>query len=327
MKSYSKWIVIIMSITLVYTVFSCAKPTQEKKDKIQYLLNDHWNKGNSEYQLYKMTIPWYGKPRQSKDSMMVIVKEGWDSKKNVKTDNKQNMDSATLKFSTYDQFKTGTYNYSFKADIFFNIPSGEVVKYAMGSQDGCGNHFFIYQKKGSHGLFKWYSYWNDHGEITMTKPVNSFDTFYDALPVYLRFNLNKKSYKAKVVQSLVANHPLIPDIKGFPKISEAQITNEPSNEKIYDRDVIKTTVVYGGKPSVYYFDKNFPHSLVKLESPVKKDLYFSKLFDYWNPKKRGKEAGYLLKDDGADTKKDQPKKDEHPKKADQNKKANNKNKR
>jgi hypothetical protein len=272
----------------------------------EFLGNKHWDMGKAEYQVYNLALGWYDKARHSQDSYMITVKEPWDSKKNVKTSDKT-MDMAVMKFSIFDVFHTGTYPYSFKADMFMDVNTGEVVKYAMGSHDGCGNHYFQYEKHGATGKFKWNSYWNDHGKVVVKKSVSEFDTFFDALPLYLRFRLKDASYSAKVVQPLIANHPIdIKDAKkdlanqedftarGVPAIVEIQVKNTP-DQMMAGKKVIKTEVVHGSATDVFYFESEFPHNMVKMEGKAKKDLKLTKFFDYWVPANRGQEAGYLFK--------------------------------
>lgn len=290
-----------MLVTLVLAVgFSCKQNAggshQKEMKEYKFLKSDHWNQGKAEYQLYNLTVGWYGHPRKSEDSLMVLVKEPWDLDNNVKVPAKK-MNAAVLKYSVMDQFKTGTYNYSFKSDFFIDMDNGRVVKWTLTSQDGCGTHMGRYDRKGNTGIFTWHSYWNGHGIITKTVNTSSFDTFHDALPAYLRFRLDEKSYKIKMIQSLTGNHPPGTkklDKKGieamsYPAIKEASVSNSAEG------DMVKTEVKIGDKTEVYYFSKDMPHTLQKTEG-VKfgKELRFSKFFPYWTPENRSKEAGWLL---------------------------------
>ncbi|MDH4129844.1 MAG: hypothetical protein OEV44_13885, partial [Spirochaetota bacterium] len=139
------------------------KQDDEKEKYIPFLRNEYWAKGKAEYQLYNHKILWYGKIRESKDSFMLIVSEQWDNKKNVKSG--VNWNAEILKFSIFDIFKTGTYPYSFKSDIYFNIKNGEIVKYTMSCQVPSGTNFFRFDKRGKRGIFTWHSFWDDHGLI------------------------------------------------------------------------------------------------------------------------------------------------------------------
>ncbi|HEO66098.1 MAG TPA: hypothetical protein ENI73_09555, partial [Spirochaetes bacterium] len=204
-------VALVMFIGIGCTKSHSQYTDQRPEKKIDFLLNAHWNtkpgeKPKAEYQLYNYQLPWYNGPRKSDRSMTVIVKEPWNMKTMVKSP--KSMDSAVLKFSTFDQFVTGTYPYSFKQDIYFDTYNGQVVKYTMGSQDGCGNTFMEYINHGKTGSFTWHSYWNGHGTIQINVPTNKFDTFFDALPVYMRFRWKEKSYKVRVIQPLRANRPI-----------------------------------------------------------------------------------------------------------------------
>lgn len=305
-----KKLFIFSMLTTVGLLFTVSCGGNYKKTPLpgaaEFLTNEHWNQGKAEYQTYRLSgLKWYGKARSSNDSIMIAVKEPWDSKLNVKT-SAEAMDSAVIKFSHFEIFQTGTYPYSFKADIFFDVSTGEVVKYAMGSHDGCGNHFFRYDKKGKTGQFNWHSYWDGHGLISVSKPVDSFDTFFDALPLYLRFRLKDATYTAKVVQPLIANRPI--DItqpkphlanqgdaqkRGVPHIVEVTVKN--STETLNGKNVYKSEVAHGSKTDVYYFEADFPHTLVKWTGGAERNLRLSKFFDYWVPANRGREAGYLYK--------------------------------
>ncbi|MDH4129636.1 MAG: hypothetical protein OEV44_12825 [Spirochaetota bacterium] len=306
MKKYVRNIILLISSILLVTGFAC-KPKDSNKTvkEILFLKNAHWSEKKAEYQKYNYKLKWYDTLREAKDSIMILVKEGWNSRSNVKSDNHH--DSSVLKFSTFDVFNTGTYPYSFKSDIFFDINNGEVVKYTMGSQDGCGNHFFRYDKRGTRGTFTWHSYWNDHGLIAVTKPTSSFDTFFDALPVYLRFRLSENTYKIKAVQPLIANRPL--DIKtpapnndlkdqddakkrGIPNVVDLSVTNTPG-ENYNGKKVIKSVVVHGDKTDTFYFAEEFPHTLEHWKGSDEKTLVYSKFYPYWLPEFRNKPEGNL----------------------------------
>lgn len=250
-----------------------------------FLENNHWDKGNAEYQLYDLTKKQYGADRQSKRSTIILVKEPWNKSRNVKSS--KNADTSVLKFTTIDFFRTGTYDYSYNINIFFDIKTGRVIKYLMSSHDGCGNSFMYY--KGD-GTFLWHSYWNDHGLIEKSLSTDDFDTFYDALPVYLRFRLDEPSYEIKVVQGLIGNHP--PGTKkmnadqiddaSYPKIVKAQVTSTKSGGSY----VVK--VVHGKKTDTYEFEAAFPHRMKSMKAAGKsKTMYLSKFFPYWQPKIRG----------------------------------------
>lgn len=307
-----KSIIFFMAATLgLLSTVSCGGHGSYQKEAIpgakEFLTNEHWNQGKAEYQSYRLSgLSWYGKPRSSDDSIMIAVKEPWDTKRNVKVAAEE-MDSAVVKFSMFEMFQTGTYPYSFKADIFFNVNNGEVVKYAMGSHDGCGNHFFQYDKKGKNGVFSWHSYWDGHGLIEVKKSVDDFDTFIDALPFYLRFRLSEGSYTAKAVQPLIANRPIDlsdpkkhladqkdTEARGVPSIVEIQVTNTPG-QTLNGKKVVKSVVVHGSATDTFYFEEAFPHNLVKWEGNATRELRLSQFFAYWVPDNRGQEAGYLYK--------------------------------
>ncbi len=259
-----------------------------------FLGNSHWKKGKAEWQWYNYALKWYGKARTTKNSQMILVTEPWNNGINNKTG--KNIDSYVLKFSIHDIFATGTYNYAFKADMFID-QRGRVVKYVMGSQDGCGAHFMRYDESGDNGKFVWHSYWNDHGKMTKSIDADSFDTFYDALPAYLRFRLNEKSYNIKMVKSLVGNHP--PGSKKwnkakfnsnkYPKVvgASVSVSNEGDNYKV--------VVKHGSAKDTLTFSSAFPHTLISwnmAKGGFNKKLRKSDFFAYWVPANRGKEPTF-----------------------------------
>ena len=303
---------VLLGIIVSFGLAGCGKggsAYNPKDNNIAFLKNEHWNKGKAEYQRYKHSLGWYGAKRTSDDSMMVLVKEPWDTKRHVKVPWKQ-ANAYVLKLSIFDIFQTGTYSYSFKSDMYIDTKSGRVLKYVMGSHDGCGNHFMKYEVKGSNGVFNWHSYWNGHGLISIKVPTSKFDTFFDALPAYLRFRLKDKSYSARAVQSLIANRPL--DIsspgkhftnqmdavkRGLPKIVNIAVTNTPGQQiadaKGVQHKVIKSEVKFGGKSKVFYFAESFPHTLIHSKGKAEKTMYYSEFFPYWVPGNRGKPAGTI----------------------------------
>lgn len=258
---------------------------QANEKAAKFLANDHWKKGNAEYQLYNYNLKWYDAARKTKDSLMILVVEPWNTKLNVKG----TPDQYVLKFSMFDQFETGTYNYSIKADMFIDW-RGRVIKYVMSVHDGCGANFMRFDEIDGDGKFVWHSYWNDHGKLEFSLSADKYDTFYEALPVYLRHRLDEKSFSFKMIQPVIGNHPpgttekKADDIKDYPAIWNGEATVNGNT----------VSVKHDKGTDVLEFESQFPHALKswKMFNGFTKELRGSSYIPYWDPKLRGQKAGH-----------------------------------
>ena len=262
-------------------------------DNASFLTNPYWNSGNAEFQVYKALLTRYG-IRRDGTAKIIIVKEPFDPDKLVKT-NKSAPAIEVIKMNYIQTVPTGVYDYFQMASFFFDRATGNIIKYTMSSQEGCGTTFMQYVYRRNSGHFVFHSYFDDEGDVTAELETAEPPVFYDALPLVLRFRLKEKTpCTLKVVQPLIANKFIKPALR------EARITNrlisaagmgEVTAEQVYE-----TTVEAGDARDVFYFEPTFPNRLVKWQKGNNDELLLqsSRFFPYWQFNKPGDEKLFKL---------------------------------
>ena len=129
-------ILFILTILIVALLYTIPLPVLAGPP---YLAHSQWDSGTAEFCVYEATLTKYVEPRPAKVKM-IMVKEQFDSAKLVKTSTAEDS-FEVIKFHTIQAIPTGIYDYFQTASIFFDRTTGRVVKYTMGSQEGCGNTF------------------------------------------------------------------------------------------------------------------------------------------------------------------------------------------
>ena len=247
-----------------------------------FLAHSQWDSGTAEFCVYEATLTRYAEPRPARVKM-ILVKERFDSAKLVKT-GKQEGSFEVIKFHFIQSIPTGIYDYFQTASIFFDRESGRLVKYTMGSQEGCGNTFMNYTQWAGKGNFLFHSYWDDQGDETIEMDCAG-EVFYDALPVALRFRLaHGLTYKIRMIPSLISNKIVRPE----PVEATVRVTVRKGVEvEAPDRpELFEVTVSGTGVKETFLFESAFPHRLVRWTQANGDRLELKKAYnlDYWNYK-------------------------------------------
>jgi hypothetical protein len=266
-------ICLVSLLTLVGVLGCTSFQPDSGTDAARGFLSDrHWDEGKAEFQVYEGTKRFYGIERPVTSSL-IVVKEPFDRRKMVK-DNAGSL--SVLKINRLIEIPTGMYDHLFMASLFVEIPTGRIIKYSVGSQDGCGNTYMEYRLNANQGTFKWQSYFDEEGSIT--NRVNMANaTFYDALPVVLRYRLTETGeYSLNLVDSQIF-HKHRP-----PRIIRATVRNGIDTYK--DQQVHRVVVGYEDGEDVFYFAQEFPHVLLwwKAKDGSELALKHSYFTDYWN---------------------------------------------
>jgi len=224
-----------------------------------FLENPHWDSGKAEFQVYEASLGKYGIPRDA-TAKMILVKELFDPKALVKTRRSDNSISV-LKLNFIQHIPAGIYDYFQMVSVFFERGTGRVLKYTMSSQDGCGNTFLEYLRRGDKHLFRYHTYWDGQGDMEMVLEDTEF-TFYDSLPVALRFRLPEAGeYRLKIMDALIANKAVPLTIREG-TVRNRSVTNRKVGDKTYQR-VFVSEVLRDGKKDVLVFEPDFPHRLLE----------------------------------------------------------------
>ncbi len=224
-----------------------------------YLQNSYWDSGKAEFQVYEASIEKYGTDRTA-TVKLILVKEPFDPDRLVKT--ARNGDSVSVvKMNLIQTVPTGIYDYFQMASIFFERSTGRVLKYTMSSQDGCGNTFMEYRRRGGNHVFHYHSYFDDQGDSETIFEGGEF-TFYDALPVVLRFRLAEKGeYGLKIMDSLISNRAVQPAIRQG-RVRNRMEQDRKVGGRTYPR-VLVSEVRWGDDEDRFVFEPEYPHRLLE----------------------------------------------------------------
>ena len=245
-----------------------------------YLKNTYWNSGKAEYQCMEGRIRQYGIDREA-EARLVLVKEPFDPHKRVKSLGSDAVPVLKLHFSRH--IPTGVYNYYQTATLFFHRDTGRVLKYTMSSQDGCGNTFmeYLYQPDQTH-LFRYFSYFDDEGDSEAILKDTDF-TFYDALPLVLRYRLKDGArYSLQLMESLIANKKQ-PLTVHTASVKVSRTTDEARGAQSIS-DAFLVSVERQERQDRFFFEVGFPHRLIRWEKETGDILYqtAADFFYYWN---------------------------------------------
>lgn len=241
-------------IILVLISSSCVN-TAVKSYAIDFLEDAHWNQGKAEVQIYQAKIKRYGLTRKALVSM-IFVKEPFDSKKMVKTN--QKADFNVLKMNYIRKIPTGIYQYYEMASCFFQIPDGSLIKYSQSSQDGCGITYRQFISKEKASTLETFSYFDDQGYSRDS--IDSQAVFYDSLPLYLRFYLDEPNRQINLLPTFLSNKYQKPGIVK----ADINITSQKVF-KIDDQDFTDIYLLklnYQDKEDLFVFRKKLPHTML-----------------------------------------------------------------
>lgn len=242
----------LLSFMMLLVLVCACRNDFQLNDAVDYLNNSHWDDGKAQVQIYDANLTQYGIKRDA-SVKMILVKEPFNRYRFVKSNTR--ISANVVKLNYIRTIPTGMYDYFQMASLFFDVKTGELLKYSLGSQDGCGNTYFEIRKGRLGTRIVYNSYFDDEGRIKKRLP--SGVTFYDALPVVLRFKLDKTThYKIRFITSLIANKYVKPEVvDGTVTITAKELEGYGS--------VYRVVLLYDGKEDQFYFEKNYPYTLVK----------------------------------------------------------------
>ena len=221
--------------------------------------NAYWDSGKAEFQVYETSVKKYDVNRDA-TVKLIMVKEPFDPIRHVKTGPEEDSVNV-IKLNMIQQIPTGIYDYYQMASIFFERSTGRILKYTMSSQDGCGNTFMEYRRREGKHLFHYHSYFDDQGDSETILEDGEF-TFYDSLPVVLRFRLTQAGeYRLNIMDSLISN-------KWIPLTIREGLVRNRSEEarkvggKTYPR-VFISEVRRGGQKDLLVFEAQYPYNLLE----------------------------------------------------------------
>lgn len=218
----------------------------------------HWDSGKAEFQVYRASISKYGVERKA-TVKSILVKEPFDPDRLVKTRSEEGS-VEVIKMNWIRHIPTGIYDYFQMASLFFERETGRVLKYTMSSQDGCGNTFLEYRRQEGRHLFHYHSYFDDQGNSETVLEEDAF-TFYDALPVVLRFRLTEAGeYRLKILDPLIANRAVPLTLREGVvrnRVEEDRKVGGKTHPRVFVSEVLR-----GEKKDLFVFEPDYPHRLL-----------------------------------------------------------------
>lgn len=254
------------------------KQTNNNPEYMQYFDttwadNPIWDDGLAEVTTMTGEKTVYGKNRKH-TTTLIIVKEVFNRRYNVKTDNYKRNDLFTvLKFNIAKTIQTDIYPYQYLTSTFFerNNPVS-VYKCSQSSQEWCGNTYKQFEKQGDSLFYTYHSYWD--GEGSGTKRLENALLEHQLLFTFrsLRFK-NQLHFTLPIIPDIMTNRALIRK----PMQAEVRVKEENNTWEVYmDADSLDIH-------SVYSFAKKYPNELLYYMKNDSTKLYNAntKRYMYW----------------------------------------------
>ncbi len=259
---------------LCFGCLSVLSPTLHATPTPSLLQLPYWDQGKAEINLYEATEIRYGIARKS-EVTHVLVKEGWDQKKNVKAAGKS--DFSVIKLNQILSIPTGVYTYRQMVSSFFSCTTGKQLKFTMSNQEACGATFKSARIGKDNMTLNILSYFDGEGDQTseIKLPPGPW-LFYDDVPLVLRM-----SASTPLVQPLrldVFPSTLSPRT-GKLNFAPGNLTETRRTTKEISYELSHT----GGKDTII-FEASTPHRMISWERADGSKLHLKKsvLSDYWN---------------------------------------------
>jgi hypothetical protein len=238
-----------------------------------------WEDGLAEVATYAAERVVYNKPRQF-ELTIITVKEDFNKAFNVKTDDYQRNDLfPVMKVNVFGRIPTDNYPYHYLTSIFFRREQPlQVHKLTSSSQEWCGNTFKAITDEGKVYRLAYNSYWDNqgNGQRELQRDV----LLEDALPYTLRglrFN-DQPLFEANVLETQQTSKAAEPVLYR----AEFRVSRAPRNEA--PREAWRVNVrLAQGKESVYWFDQQYPHVLVRQQTWDNRTLRLTDVrrYAYW----------------------------------------------
>jgi hypothetical protein len=242
--------------------------------------NSYWGDGKAEFNFYDAQIVRYGQPRPT-EVIQILVREPFDPKQLVKPDDWQKPGTiAVLKLNQVLHIPTGIYLYQQMHSNFWQIDTGQLVKFSLTSNDSCGNTYKEGRRIGDHFNYEYHTYWDGmaDGQENVTAPADS--CFYDELPLRVRtidFKKGSGEFQIQLAPTVIKSK------KDTLIFKPAKVTFA-TGEKF-----ITVSVMHEGGTDQFTLDRDFPYLLREWKAADGSQLKLKRSLkiDYWNYNKLG----------------------------------------
>ena len=243
-----------------------------------------WDDGKAEVSLYDVEEPRYGTARRF-EARMIVVKEDLRLDTHVKSDRGPvpGETQEVLKLNHLRLIPTGTYDYHQMLSAYLERSSLQPVKLSMAHFESCGITFVELLVGAGKLKQVSHSYWEGEADRELTIPFGDGSLLADALPLQLRgMDLARTApLEVKVLPSQiggrVATPALVPMTLTFKPAGRLEV---PAGAF----EAIEAELVGTEGKARFFFEKAFPHRLIKMETAARGvyTLRKSLRLDYWN---------------------------------------------
>jgi len=249
-----------------------------------------WDDGRAEFCTYTGHTLRYGKLRPT-EARLIVVKEDLVRATLVKSDPGPvpGKTLEVLKLNFIADFPTGTYTYHQMASLFFDRESLQVLKESMSHTEGCGITFVRVGPKNGRPTHEVHSYWDGEAdrELPLEWPAGRREHLYwDALPLSLRpWTQRSGTFEEQVwllPSQLSGKSPLeaTRPVEATVRVQDGGALDVPAGRF----ETRKVAVATATGTDLFWFDRRYPHVLVRLETAAGRRLELRKAqrLDYWN---------------------------------------------
>lgn len=235
--------------------------------------NPIWDDGLAEVTTMTGESVVYGKSRKYV-ATLIIVKEVFNRKYNVKTDDYNRDDLTTVfKFNLAKTIQTDIYPYHYLTSTFFERKNPVAVyKCTQGSQEWCGNTFKQFESVDDSLRYTFHSYWDGEGSGSKMIPnaIVEHQLLFTLRCLKFRDGLR---FTLPIIPNIITNKTFI----NRPIQTSVQIVEEENVWKVHlDSESAEIRATYS-------FAKKYPNELLYYEKNDGSKLYdaHTKRYAYW----------------------------------------------
>jgi hypothetical protein len=244
--------------------------------------HNYWGDGKAEFSIYGAQIVRYGEPREA-EVLHIVVREPFDPKQGVKPEDwKRPGIEAVVKMNQILHVPTGLYVYQQMLSTFWRVEDGRLAKFALTSNDSCGNTYKEARRDGAKLTYEFRTYWDGMaaGRVDIAVPENGY--FYDELPWLVRtvdFSKPEGEFEVQLAARSVINS----------RADKFEWQPAKVSFKIASERFINVKVQHGTGADEFVLDRYGPHLLREWKQADGSTLKMKRMLkvDYWNYNKPG----------------------------------------
>lgn len=233
-----------------------------------WALDPVWDDGRAEVALYEARRPQYGKI-ETYQAVFIVVKEDFNRQLYVKAEPPYDTKPLlpVLKLNAIHSYWTDNYPYHFLLSAFVRRDDPtRLVKLTLGSQEWCGNTFKEVKTWAERPELVFHSYFDGQGDAIQPLDLRPGDLLEDQLPLALRSLRFAPGleFRRRILPSLISNRlhqPLQFVDSTIRVIGEETVATRAGTLWAW-----KVEVQMGALEQTYWFEKEAPHTLLKMES-------------------------------------------------------------